>query len=135
MTVTALIVDDSNLASDIIRYHLGAIGCTVAGVARNAAEGLKLFRKLKPRLITLDLMMPKVEGMDSMDMLRAVKKERPDTVVIVASVIPFQKTQNIFHDEGVLAYIVKPFNQYSFEPVRIKLMRAFPELARVAATG
>lgn len=53
MPVAALIVDDSNLASEIIRYHLIRIGCTVVGEARNAAEGLKFFRKLRPNLITL----------------------------------------------------------------------------------
>lgn len=135
MPVTTLIVDDSNLASQIIRYHLEKIGCSVVGVARNAAQGLRLFRELKPRLITLDLMMPKIESIDSMMMLRAVKKETPETVVIVVSVVPFQKTQNNFHHGGVLAYIVKPFNQYSFEPVRIKLLRAFPELASAQPRG
>lgn len=73
--------------------------------------------------------MPKIERMDGMMMLRAVKKEAPETVVIVVSVVPFEKTQDDFRQKGVLAYIVKPFNQYSFEPVRIKLLRAFPELA------
>lgn len=128
MSVTTLIVDDTNLASQVIRYHLEGIGCTVVGVARNASEGLKLFRQFKPRLVTLDLMMPKVEGIDSLMMLREMKKEAPETAVIVVSVIPFEKTQNIFYDEGIFAYIVKPFNQYSFEPVQIKLLHAFPEL-------
>lgn len=130
MPVNTLIVDDSNMVSQIIRYHLEEIGCSVVGVARNAAEALRLFRELSPKLITLDLMMPKVEGMDAMMLLRTVKKEAPDTVVIVASIIPFQKTQDDFRQEGVLAYVVKPFNQYSFEPAKIKLMRAFPELAK-----
>lgn len=128
MRVNTLIVDDSNTASQIIRYHLEKIGFSVVAVARNAAEGLALFHKFKPRLITLDLMMPAAGGIDSMMMLRAVKKEAPETVVIVVSVIPFQTTQDSFHESGVLAYIVKPFNDYSFEPVRRKLLSAFPEL-------
>jgi CheY-like chemotaxis protein len=130
MAVTALIVDDSNLSAQVIRYHLRSIGCTVIGEARNASEGLRLFRELKPDIITLDLMMPKIDTIDSMTMLRAVKQESRNTVVVVASVIPFEKTQSDFLDEGVLAYVIKPFNQFSFEPVRRKLIRAFPELSR-----
>jgi two-component system, chemotaxis family, chemotaxis protein CheY len=129
MSVTTLIVDDTNLASEIIQYHLEGVGCAVVGVARNASGGLKLFRQFKPRLVTLDLMMRKIEEIDSMMMLRAVKDEAPETVVIVVTVIPFQKTHDIFDQAGILAYIVKPFNQYSFEPARLKLMRIFPELA------
>lgn len=128
--VTALIVDDSNLSAQVIRYHLRSIGCAIIGEARNASEGLRLFRELKPDIITLDLMMPKIGTIDSMTMLRTVKQESRETVVIVASVIPFERTQNDFLDEGVLAYVIKPFNQFSFEPVRRKLMRAFPHLSK-----
>lgn len=128
MAVTALIVDDSNLSAQVIRYHLRSVGCTVAGEAHNAAEGVKLFRRLEPNIITLDLMMPKIGEIDSMMLLRKVKKEAPQTVVIVISVIPFEKTKSDFLSEGVLAYIVKPFNQYSIELVRRKLEQAFPEL-------
>jgi len=134
MPVAALIVDDTRLAAQVIRYHLEELGCMVVGEASNASEGLKLFRKFKPRLVTLDLMMPKVDGIDVLTMLRSVKREAPETVVIVVSAIPFQKTQDIFDQEGVLAYIVKPFNQYSFQPVRIKLLRAFPELKSMHAS-
>jgi two-component system, chemotaxis family, chemotaxis protein CheY len=131
MAITALIVDDSTIAAEIIRYHLERAGCTVVGDARNAAEGLKMFRLLRPDVVTLDLMMPKVEGLDSMAALRAMKQEAPDIVVIVVSIVPFEKTRDDFINEGVFAYVVKPFNQFSFKPVLEKLHRAFPGLAHV----
>jgi AmiR/NasT family two-component response regulator len=45
------------------------------------------------------------------------------------SVVPFEKTRETFLDEGAIAYVVKPFNQYSFKTVQQKLVRRFPELA------
>jgi len=42
------------------------------------------------------------------------------------SAVPFEKTRDTFLNEGAMAYVIKPFNQFSFEPVRQKLQRAFP---------
>lgn len=129
MAVTALIIDDSKTAREIIRYHLREIGCRIVGEAANAAEGLKLFRALRADIVTLDLMMPTEDGADSMAAVRTMKRENPDAIIVIVSVLPFEKERRRFFDEGVFDYIVKPFNDFSFRPVRIKLMRAFPELA------
>lgn len=133
MAITALIVDDSDFSRQIIRHYLAEAGCQVVGEARNALQGLKLFRKLRPNVVTLDLMMPKVFDMDSMAVLRTMKRETPEVAVVVVSVVPFEKTQRDFLEHGVLAYVVKPLNDFSFEPVRQKLMCAFPELAAAQA--
>jgi response regulator of citrate/malate metabolism len=49
-------------------------------------------------------------------------------VIIVVSVIPFQKTIDSFLNEGIIHYVVKPFTQYSFDPLARKLEKIFPEL-------
>ncbi len=133
MPVTALIVDDSAISRQLISHYLGEAGCTVVGEAHNALQGLRLFRRLRPRLVTLDLMMPKVFDVDSMAVLRAMKREMPEVAVVVISVVPFEKTQHEFLEHGVLAYVVKPLNDFSFAPVRQKLVQTFPELAAAHA--
>jgi two-component system, chemotaxis family, chemotaxis protein CheY len=129
MVAHALIIDDSPFARKVIRHHLAKFGCVIAGEAENAAQGLKMFRTLKPEIITLDVMMPEIDGLDSMAAFRLMRHEAPDAQIIVVSVIPFEKTRETFLDEGAIAYVVKPFNQYSFKPVQQKLVRLFPELA------
>ena len=127
MTLPALIIDDSPFARKIIRHHLTKLGFHVVGEAETAAQGLHLFRELKPRLVMLDVMMPEREGIDSLAAFRAIRKEAPDTaMVVVVSAVPFEKTRDTFLNEGAMAYVIKPFNQFSFEPVRQKLQRAFP---------
>lgn len=129
MPVAALVVDDSPTARQIIGYHLRQIGCRVVGEAASAADGLKLFNQLRPNLVTLDLMMPVKDGIDSLALVHEIKKAAPDVAIIVVSVVPFEKTRQSFTNEGVFAYIVKPFNDYALANIKVKLKRAFPELA------
>jgi two-component system chemotaxis response regulator CheY len=129
MAARALIIDDSPFARKIIRHHLAKLGCTIAGEAENAAQGLKMFRELKADIVTLDVMMPEIDGLNSMAAFRQMRREAPGTQIIVVSVVPFEKTRETFLDEGAIAYVVKPFNQYSFKAVQQKLVRLFPELS------
>jgi two-component system chemotaxis response regulator CheY len=128
MSVNALIIDDSPTARQNIKYYLVGIGCVVTGDAENAVDGLRLFRELKPDLVTVDLIMPKLNGLDPFEAVRTMKQEAPDSVIVVVSAVPFPQTMESFLKEGVLHYIVKPINQYSFDPVARKLQRAFPTL-------
>lgn len=129
MAAHALIIDDSPFARKIIRHHLTKLGCIVVGEAENAAQGLKMFRELKADIVTLDVMMPEIDGFSSLAAFRQMRREAPGAQIIIVSVIPFEKTRETFLDEGAIAYVVKPFNQYSFKAVQQKLVRLFPELA------
>jgi two-component system chemotaxis response regulator CheY len=125
VTVTALIVDDSPVARRVIRHHLTKFGCKVVGEADNAAQGMRLFDEFNPELVTLDIMMPAVEGVDALECFRAMRHKSSDVAVIIVSSVPFDRTRDTFLKKGAIAYMVKPFNQFSFEPVRQKLIRYF----------
>lgn len=133
MPVSALIVDDSPVARTIIRHHLTKLGCVVVGEAENASQAIRLFREKKPDIITLDLMMPEVDGINTTSAFRLMRSEAPNAIIIIASVLPFEKTRDTFLREGAFDYIVKPFNRFSFERVRQRLVRAFPQLAHHAS--
>jgi len=128
VAVEALIIDDSPVARRIIRHHLEQIGCKIAGEAENAAVGVKLFREYRPKIVTLDLIMPAVEGIDALAAFHIMRKEDPRAAILVVSAVPFEKTRRSMTDEGALAYIIKPFNKFSFEQARKRLIHAFPEL-------
>jgi two-component system, chemotaxis family, chemotaxis protein CheY len=127
--VSALIIDDSPVARTIVRHHLSKLGCVVVGEAENASQALQLFREKKPDIITLDLMMPEVDGINTTTAFHLMRSEDPKAIIIIASVLPFEKTRVNFLREGAFDYIVKPFNRFSFERVRQRLIRAFPQLA------
>jgi chemotaxis response regulator CheB len=77
MSVNAVVVDDSATARQLISYHLHKAGCTLVGEATNAADALTLLRELNPDIVTVDLMMPNKDDLDSMALVRAIKKEMP----------------------------------------------------------
>jgi len=123
--VKALIIDDSPFARRVIRHHLTNFGCKVMGEAENAAQALEQFHEFKPDLVTLDVMMPEVGGYDSLRLFHEMRTASPELAVVVVSAVPFGKIRDSFLTEGALAYVVKPFNRFSFEPVRQKLVRVF----------
>jgi two-component system, chemotaxis family, chemotaxis protein CheY len=127
MPVNALIIDDSPTARQNIKYYLIGMGCVVSGEAEHAADGLRLFRELMPDIVTVDLIMPKLQGLDPLEAVRTMKQEAPGLVIIVMSAVPFPQTVNSFLREGVLHYIVKPVTQSSFGPAARKLERRFPD--------
>ncbi|MGH7839710.1 MAG: response regulator [Candidatus Binataceae bacterium] len=129
MTVKALIIDDSPFARRVIRHHLTNFGFRVIGEAENAAQALELLREFKPELVTLDVMMPEVGGYDSLRLFREMRLAIAGLAVVVVSAVPFGKIRDSFLAEGAVAYVVKPFNRFSFEPARQKLMRIFRQSA------
>lgn len=87
-----------------------------------------MFKELVPDLVTLDVMMPTVQGVDSLAAFRAIRAENPHAVVLIVTAIPFEKTRDTYLEEGAMAYIIKPFTKFSFDQVRMRLSRAFPDL-------
>jgi two-component system, chemotaxis family, chemotaxis protein CheY len=128
VAVNVLIVDDSAFARKVIRHHLEQYGCKVAGEADSGAQAVRMYEDLHPDLVTLDVMMPAADGVDSLSAFRAIRHQNPRASILVVTVVPFDKTRDTFMEEGALGFIVKPFNKYSFDQVRMRLARVFPEL-------
>jgi two-component system chemotaxis response regulator CheY len=128
VAVNVLIVDDSPFARKVIHHQLDGYGCNVVGEAENGVQAIGLFKKLRPNLVTLDVMMPAVEGIDSLAAFRAIRQEDPRAAILMVTSVPFERTRDTFMEEGALGYIIKPFNKYSFDQVRLRLTRLFPEL-------
>jgi DNA-binding NarL/FixJ family response regulator len=124
--VETLIVDDSDVFRRILRARLEHIGCTIVGEARSAGEGLDLFHALKPRLVTIDLVMPKPEEMSVDRLFCIIRQESPVTAIVVISSHPKDPNAADFLVAGALAYVEKNF--MSFDRLAVTLRTAFPEL-------
>ncbi|MCX6130000.1 MAG: response regulator [Proteobacteria bacterium] len=68
----ALIVDDSPKIRGELRQLLVRLGWTVVGEASNGVEALELVVQLKPDLVTLDIIMPEMDGIECYRALRAI---------------------------------------------------------------
>lgn len=105
-----LIVDDEPDIVEIVTFTLEAGGHTVAG-AKDGAEAITKVKKDPPDLIVLDVMMPRMNGMQVVDYLR--NKEEYSHIPIIMLTATTQYSQR--SDEewrkkvGVEDYISKPF--------------------------
>jgi CheY-like chemotaxis protein len=127
MPVKALLVDDSPTVRKAIRYQLMVYGCRDFSEAENATQALEMLRQERYNLVTLDLMMPDVGGMTSEQVFEKIRREFPRIAILIVSSIPHEKVRSEYVEGGALAYIVKPFSRFSFEPARHKLRRLFEE--------
>jgi len=74
-----ILVDDEKDIRDVLTISLSDLGYTVFP-AKNGKQALELFRKEMPPVVLTDIKMP---GMDGIEILRKIKKENPDTEVIM----------------------------------------------------
>lgn len=126
MGLRVLVADDSIFIRDLIRHHLERLGFRVVAEATNGAQALALFKTLKPDFVTLDVVMPQVDGIDALAAFRMMKSEAPEVPILIVSAIPFDKTREAFMNEGALDFVVKPLKKSSFEEVRRKLGAIYP---------
>ena len=103
-----LIVDDAAFMRGSLKYIVESAGHSVVGTAKDGQEALKLCGKLKPDIVTLDILM---SGMDGLSALEAIKKENSETKVIMVSALGQEEKQKEAYELGALGYIRKPFKQ------------------------
>lgn len=126
---TTLIVDDSSPMRRALRGILERSGFVVAGEASNGIEAIKLYRELRPDLVTLDIVMPQMDGVQT---LRAIHEMHPAAcVVMVTAMTSMSKVQECARF-GAHHYIIKPFEE---EKVREVLGRILPGAADPAPPG
>jgi two-component system chemotaxis response regulator CheB len=80
--VRALVVDDSALMRKLVSEILTSGGIEVAGTARDGQEALEKVKSLAPDVLTLDIEMPKMNGVE---FLKALMAEKPLPVVMLSS--------------------------------------------------
>ena len=101
---TVLIVEDEESFVDALTIGLGREGFTVE-VARDGAEALQRFTEVQPDLILLDLMLPKVSGLDVCREIRAVSQ----VPIIMVTAKGTEVDTVVGLEIGADDYVVKPY--------------------------
>jgi CheY-like chemotaxis protein len=101
-----LIIDDDLSSQNYIASTLNSWGFEVHS-ALNGTEGLVLAKRLKPDVITLDVMMPGIDGWSVLTDLKA----NPDLAHIPVIMTTFINDQNLGYALGAADYIVKPIDR------------------------
>ncbi len=107
MSARILVVDDAQFMRHLLKKCLTGAGFEIAGEAANGAEAVTRYCELKPDLVTLDMVMPEVGGLEAIRRIRAVDAKA--RIVIVSAV---DQRENLLEAVrlGASDYIVKPFD-------------------------
>jgi two-component system, OmpR family, response regulator RegX3 len=117
-----LIVEDERSLADTVRYNLEREGFEVIG-ADDGEQGLERFRSERPSLIILDLMLPRLSGLD---VCRIIRQES-DVPVIVLTAKDTEADKVAGLELGADDYVTKPFSMRELvSRVRANLRRAGP---------
>ncbi len=103
-----MIVDDSKFTRKMLSDILTEKGHQIVGEAENAEEAVELYSRLKPDLVTLDIVMPEVEGTDAISALKAMKRVNPKARVVMVSAMGQQEVVEECIQAGAIDFIVKP---------------------------
>ncbi|MBR6026340.1 MAG: response regulator [Neisseriaceae bacterium] len=101
-----MIVDDSNIIRNRIKRGYNASQFELVGTAANGIEALDLFKKLRPEVITMDLTMP---GMDGLECISRIIDIDPDVHILVVSALSDKATGIKALELGAQGFICKPF--------------------------
>ncbi len=116
-----LIVDDASFMRSVLKDIIKSNGlASKIFEAGDGIEGVKAFSKIKPDLVTMDVNMPKADGIQA---LRAILKIDPTAKVIMISSV---EEKHIVQDAiklGARDYVVKPFDRSNVPLVINKVIR------------
>jgi two-component system chemotaxis response regulator CheY len=106
MSRSVLIVDDAIFMRTMIGDILKQAGFEVIGEASSGVEAVQKYKELKPDLVTMDIVMPDMGGIDA---VREIMKEEPDARILMCSAMGQQGLVVEAIQAGARDFVVKPF--------------------------
>ncbi|MBI4521626.1 MAG: response regulator [Gemmatimonadetes bacterium] len=103
---TVLICDDALFMRTMIANILKGAGFEVVGEAETGSQAIEKYRELKPDLVTMDIVMPDMGGIDA---VKAITKEFPEARVLMCSAMGQQALVMEAIQAGARDFVVKPF--------------------------
>ena len=117
--VRRLIVDDSNIMRRRIECSQQFAEIVVVGTASNGVQALDLARRTDPDLVTMDLTMPQMDGIECITQLVRLK---PEVRILVISALADKATAVEAMERGANGFLNKPFTDRQLNEAIAELM-------------
>lgn len=115
-----LIVDDSRTSRKILKGILENAGYEVIDEATNGLEGYDKYVELKPDVVTMDITMPVLDGIEA---LKKIKGDYPDAKVVMVTAAG-QKTKMVEAvQNGASEFVSKPFDADQLKSIIDKVLQ------------
>lgn len=116
-----MVVDDSRIAQLQLQEILSGTEYQVVACCQNGEDALKMYDEVHPDLVTMDIMMP---GMDGLDTARLLLQAHPQARVLMVSSLAYDDTINEASQIGAKGFVYKPFGR---EQILESMQKAFAE--------
>ena len=103
-----MIVDDALIMRKRIAEIAASAGWEVVAEARDGEEAIEMYRREKPDLVTLDIVMPKLDGVSA---LKSIMHLDPDACVVMVSAVNQKPKLVECIEVGAMDFIIKPFEK------------------------
>ena len=115
-----LIVDDSNVMRRRIERSQQVDQLEVVGIASDGLEAIDLFRRTDPDVVTMDITMPCMDGIECVSRLVQMK---PDVLILVVSALADKATAVEAMEKGANGFLNKPFTDRQLNEAIAELLR------------
>ncbi|MCL6590081.1 MAG: response regulator [Firmicutes bacterium] len=103
-----LIVDDALFMRKMLRETLEKNGYEIIGEAENGIMGIEKYKELRPDLITMDITMPQMDGINA---IKAIHDFDPQAKIVVISSMGQEYLIREAITSGAKGFIIKPFKE------------------------
>lgn len=128
---TVLVVDDDEVICQLIMISLKLDGFDVVGIAGNGRQAIEMVRQERPSLVTMDIMMPVMDGFEA---TRVIARDYPSTRVV--AVTARAQVADLYRclQAGAVGFLTKPFSPDELTATLREVTRGgFPIAAAVMA--
>ena len=108
MKIEVMIVDDSRVVYAEMKKMLADTDFEIVGFCRSGEEALSTYETVKPQVVTMDIVMP---GMDGLDAAEEMLKRWPDARVVMVSSLAYGDTTERAKQIGAKGFVFKPFDK------------------------
>jgi two-component system chemotaxis response regulator CheY len=117
--IRMMIVDDSNVIRRRIERCQRVDGLEVVGTASNGVEALSLFVELDPDVVTMDITMPQMDGIECVERMVNLK---PGVLILVVSALADKATAVEAMEKGANGFLNKPFSDRQLNDALLELL-------------
>lgn len=108
MSKRIMVVDDSRIVQLQMQKVLADSQYEVAVCCKNGQEAIEKYETEKPDLITMDILMP---GIDGLEAARQIIEKHPDAKILMVSSLAYDDTMQEANKIGAKGFIYKPFDR------------------------
>lgn len=119
MSKKIMVVDDSRIVQLQLQKILAGTDYEVVACCQSGEEAVALYEEVRPDLVTMDILMP---GMDGLEAARVILEAHPEARILMVSSLAYDDTINEASKIGAKGFVYKPFDR---EKVIISFQSAF----------